>query len=77
MEIAKKHDLTCITADLQVVHAGAYLTNAGHYNRASLDRFTLYQQIKQAKSEVDDRRAALDELLAQKDACEKQDQEAQ
>ena len=34
MEIAKNHNLTCITSDFQVVHAGAFLTRVGHYNRS-------------------------------------------
>jgi chromosome segregation ATPase len=34
MQVAKEHNLTCITADLQVVYAGAFISKVGHYNRA-------------------------------------------
>lgn len=34
MQVAKEHNLTCITADLEVVYAGAFITKVGHYNRA-------------------------------------------
>lgn len=34
MQVAKEHSLTCITADLEVVYAGAFISKVGHYNRA-------------------------------------------
>ena len=34
MSVAKEHNLTCITADLDVVYAGAFISKVGHYNRA-------------------------------------------
>jgi hypothetical protein len=34
MQVAREHNLTCITSDLEVVYAGAFLTKVGHYNRA-------------------------------------------
>lgn len=34
MQVAKDHNLTCITADLEVVYAGAFISKVGHYNRA-------------------------------------------
>jgi chromosome segregation ATPase len=34
MQVAKEHDLTCITADHEVVYAGAFISKVGHYNRA-------------------------------------------
>ena len=34
MQIAKEHNLTCITTDLEVIYAGAFITKVGHYNRA-------------------------------------------
>lgn len=43
MQVAKDHNLTCITADLEVVYAGAFLTKVGHYNRAKLDKYSIYQ----------------------------------
>ena len=66
MQVAKAHDLTCITADLQVVYAGAFLTHAGHYNRAASDRFALYQQLKTAKNDAQARQNALAELEVQR-----------
>ena len=43
MQIAKDHNLTCITGNLEIVYAGAFLTRVGHYNRSQMDRFTIYQ----------------------------------
>jgi chromosome segregation ATPase len=34
MQVAKEHNFTCITADLEVVYAGAFISKVGHYNRA-------------------------------------------
>jgi hypothetical protein len=34
MQVAKEHNLTCITTDLEVVYAGAFISKVGHYNRA-------------------------------------------
>lgn len=62
MEVARDCDLTCITTDFQVIYAGAYLTQAGHYNRAVVDRFALYKQLKAAKEEAGAREKALNEL---------------
>jgi len=42
-EIAKKNNMTCITSDLEVVYAGAFISKVGHYNRSQTDRFTTYQ----------------------------------
>jgi chromosome segregation ATPase len=33
MNVAKDYNLTCITRDLQVVYAGAFITKVGHYNK--------------------------------------------
>jgi len=33
MEVARDYNLTCITTDLQIVYAGAFITQVGHYNR--------------------------------------------
>lgn len=33
MEIARNHNLTCITTDLQIVYAGAFITKVGYYNK--------------------------------------------
>ena len=42
MRVAKDHDLTCITSDLEVVYAGAFISKVGHYNRAQQARFSVY-----------------------------------
>mmetsp|Transcript_11976 Transcript_11976/g.11853 ORF Transcript_11976/g.11853 Transcript_11976/m.11853 type:complete len:151 (-) Transcript_11976:1635-2087(-) len=34
MQYAKDFNLTCITTDLQVVYAGAFISKVGYYNRA-------------------------------------------
>lgn len=38
MNVAKQHNLTCITKDLDVVYAGAFITKVGHYDRQN-DKF--------------------------------------
>ena len=43
MQVAKDHNLTCITGELEIVYAGAFLTRVGHYNRSQMDRFSIYQ----------------------------------
>lgn len=52
MRVAKDHNLTCITSDLEVINSGAFLTKVGHYNRAKLSKYQIYQQISQIKSEI-------------------------
>jgi len=52
MQVAKQHNLACITADLEVVYAGAFISKVGHYNRAQMDRFSVYQQLYRLKGEV-------------------------
>ena len=67
MEIAKNCNLTCITSDFQVVHAGAFLTRVGHYNRSLSDRFTLYQEILSIKEEIYLKSIEIQELEQLKD----------
>ena len=52
MQVAKNTKFTCITTDLQVVYAGAFISKVGHYNRASMDRFAVYQNIYKLKVEM-------------------------
>ena len=73
MEVARDYDLNCITTDFQVIYAGAYLTQAGHYNRAVVDRFTLYKQLKAAKEEAGARELALNSLQSDRDVTEQAD----
>lgn len=53
MSVAKEWNLTCITADLQIVHAGAFITQVGSYNRSQADRVTLYRKVSQIEHEVE------------------------
>ena len=34
MTVAKDHNLTCITGELEIVYSGGFLTRVGHYNRS-------------------------------------------
>tara|TARA_B110001450_G_C17427655_1_gene402551 strand:- start:227 stop:493 length:267 start_codon:yes stop_codon:yes gene_type:complete len=52
MQVAKEHNLTCITTDLEVVYAGAFISKVGHYNRAQMARFSIYQQVFKIKMAV-------------------------
>ncbi len=45
MQVAKEHNLTCITPDHQRVYAGAFITQVGQFNRMTMDRPTLYRRI--------------------------------
>ncbi|TNV73888.1 hypothetical protein FGO68_gene5106 [Halteria grandinella] len=55
MEVAKQWNLTCITADLQIVHAGAFITQVGSYNRSQADRVTLYRKVSTIEKEVEEK----------------------
>jgi hypothetical protein len=33
MELAREYNMTCVTPDLQIVYAGAFITKVGHYNK--------------------------------------------
>ena len=52
MVVAKEHNLTCITGDLEVVYAGAFISKVGHYNRAQMARFSVYQQLFKLETET-------------------------
>ena len=58
MEVARDCNLTCITTDLQIVHAGAFITQVGHYNRSQHDRVTLYRRVSQIERQVQEKVAA-------------------
>ena len=51
LRIAKDHGLTCITPNLQVVYAGAFITKVGQGAREGSqnenNRVTLYSQIQE------------------------------
>lgn len=76
MQVAKDHDLTCITADLEVVYAGAFISKVGHYNRAQMDRFSVYQQLFRLKGEVDAMRQRVQAVQADRDKNDLSDLEA-
>lgn len=46
MEVARDYNLTCITPDLQIVYAGAFITRVGQYNKSQLDRVAIYRKVK-------------------------------
>jgi len=52
IEVAKEHNLTCISSDFQVVYGGAFVAKVGHHNRSQMDRFAVYQQIFKLKAEA-------------------------
>mmetsp|Transcript_4485 Transcript_4485/g.6706 ORF Transcript_4485/g.6706 Transcript_4485/m.6706 type:complete len:323 (+) Transcript_4485:2037-3005(+) len=75
MRIAKDHNLTCITSDLQVVYAGAFLTRGGHYNRSQMDRYTLYASIRSLKTQIEAKEMELKKVESQMEVTDKQDLE--
>ena len=52
MDIAKDYELTCVTPDLQIVYAGAFITKVGHYNKAQGDRVTLYRKVNAIEDQI-------------------------
>lgn len=76
MSTARDYNLTCITTDLQVVYAGAFLSKVGHYNRAKNDRFGQYQQLHKIKIEVEQMQAKLRVSKRDKDQSDLADLEA-
>ena len=46
MEIARDYNLTCVTPDLQIVYAGAFITRVGQYNKSQSDRVGLYRKVQ-------------------------------
>jgi hypothetical protein len=42
LQIAKEYSLTCVTPDLQVVYAGAFITKVGAARMQGENRVTLY-----------------------------------
>jgi len=47
LQIAKEFKLTCVTPDLQVVYAGAFITKVGSARMQGDNRVSLYQRIFQ------------------------------
>lgn len=58
MEVARDFGLTCLTPDLQIVYAGAFLTKVGHFNRSQLDRAALYRRAAAIEAQVAEKAAA-------------------
>jgi chromosome segregation ATPase len=76
MRVAKDHNLTCITADLEIVYAGAFLTRVGHYNRSQMDRYSIYQQVQKVKSEIMNKNQQIKEVVSKRDQNDQQDLQA-
>ena len=76
MKVAKQNNLTCITADLDVVYAGAFISKVGHYNRAQMDKFLVYQQLVKVKAEIDGMVHKMKEIQADRDKNDISDLEA-
>jgi len=50
MQVAKSNDLTCVTPQLQIVYAGAFITRVGsNHSQVAESRLGLYQQIAKLK----------------------------
>jgi len=47
LQLAKEFRLTCVTPDLQVVYAGAFVTRVGTSRNQGENRITLYSRIRQ------------------------------
>ena len=76
MQVAKTHNLTCITSDFEVVYAGAFISKVGHYNRAQLDRFGGYSQLAALKAEQESLLTTMKEVLVQRDQIDAEDVQA-
>ncbi len=55
MQVAKEHNLTCITPDHQIVYAGAFITQVGQFNRMTMDRPTLYRRISGIEGQIEEK----------------------
>lgn len=75
-QVAKQHNLTCITSDLEVVYAGAFISKVGHYNRSQTDRFTTYKQLHKLKQEIDSILHRVKTIQAERDQNDHSDLEA-
>ena len=59
LRIAKSNGLTCVTPELQVVYAGAFITKVGSEGRAANNtasthsRLSLYQKIHELQNSYD------------------------
>ena len=53
MEYAKEFNLTCITPDLQIVYAGAFVTKVGYYNKSQADRISAFSKVNSIQKQVE------------------------
>jgi structural maintenance of chromosome 3 (chondroitin sulfate proteoglycan 6) len=65
MKFAKQFDMTCITAENEVVYAGAFVTKVGYYDYRR-NRATLYDQINENFSKIKLIQTSKTDLEAQK-----------
>lgn len=76
MEVAREFSLTCITPDLQIVYAGAFITRVGQYNKSAADRVSSYGKVAAIQSQVELKIAEKLTLEKQRDKAEDKDLEA-
>lgn len=76
MQVAKQHNFTCITADFEVVYAGAFISKVGHYNRAQMDRFAGYKQLATLRGDQEALAGRLASLQADRERNDLTDIEA-
>ena len=76
MQVAKEHNLTCITPDHQIVYAGAFITQVGQFNRMSLDRPTLYRRASTIEGQIEEKVVQAYSLEKQRDLLTEKDLEA-
>ena len=69
LRIAKDNGLTCITSELQVVYAGAFITKVGsegrtaNNNASAQSRLGLYQKIKELTKSFDAKSAQIAKMI--------------
>lgn len=77
LQVAKSHDLTCVTPQLQVVYAGAFITRVGSSHIQTADsRLGLYQQISKLKDQLAQAEAEKTSIEADQEGLNNSDLEA-
>jgi len=51
MSVAKEHHFTCITLDCEMVHAGAFVTKVGKFQKKG-DRISLYNKANELERHI-------------------------
>ena len=71
--VAKEHNLTAVTPDLQVVYAGAFITRVGKDMSAQESRMLIYSRIIKLQEGYSAKAAEADQLQAQQEEMSQTD----